>query len=107
MVNPVAPTSWFASALRSTSSPSLVSSRLRATSRPKAAYSSSLPPLPTPISTRPPLSRSTTETSSASRTGFSSGSTVIAVDSRIRLVRAAACARNVHGEGSPPPPRGA
>lgn len=66
---------------------------------PKAANVSGPAPLPTPSSSRPPLSASSTAASSATRGGSSSGSVTTAVPSRMRLVRSATAARSGKGDG--------
>ena len=55
-------------------------------------------PRPTMISARPPESRSTVAKSWKTRTGSSELSTVTALDSRIRSVRAAAAPRMTAGD---------
>nr|WP_041795269.1 hypothetical protein [Modestobacter marinus] len=58
--------------------------------------------MPTPISSRPPLSWSSMQISCTSRSGSYSGTMKVVGASRIRSVAWAAAARNSAGEGARP-----
>ena len=100
--NSVPPTGSPANAAASAATPAVLAWRRPSTSLPKAANTLGSVPLPTPSSSRPPLSVSSTAASSATRSGSSSGRVTTAVPSRIRRVRSATAARNGNGEGSRP-----
>ena len=72
-------------------------SRLSRTRRPKGCSSTGPCPSPSPSSTRPPESRSSVATRSATRMGWLVGSWMIPWPRRMRCVRCVAAPRNTSG----------